>query len=71
MKTEVIYCMANCVIGVRDTLIGNGAMLLQEALKQGALLVLSQALNNFSTSTLGLNIALEGLYRYFKFFKSA
>ena len=66
MKTEVIYCMTNCVIGVRDTLIGNGAMLLQEALKQGALLVLSQALNNFSTSTLGLNIALEGLYRYFK-----
>lgn len=58
LKTELIFCIGNCCISTRDTLMGHGAILLQEVLKQGGFIILTQALDNRNTSTLGLNIAL-------------
>lgn len=73
IKNEIIYCIGNCVLGIQDTIFGHGLELLKMAIDQGAIEILTQALDykTHKTDTLGIKVALDGLSRYFKAFKKA
>jgi hypothetical protein len=73
IKNEIVYCVGNCVLGINDALYAHSIELLSEAIKQGAIKILVEAIDfNFAfTDSLGIKVALEGLHRYFKHFKSA
>jgi hypothetical protein len=73
IKNEILYCIGNCTLGVRDTLCDSALGLLKQALDQGALVILVEALGykNHKMNADGLKIALDSLKRYFKFFKQA
>lgn len=45
IKTEIIYCIRNCSVGIQDTLLGHGVQLILKSINQGALLILIEALD--------------------------
>lgn len=73
IKNEILYCVGNCTLGIRDSLCDSAYGMLKQAIDQGALIILAEALS-FKThkmNTSGLHITLDSLKRYFKFFKQA
>jgi hypothetical protein len=73
IKNEIIYCIGNCTLGVRDSLSDSALAILKQALDQGALTILAEALafKCHKMDADGLKITLDSLKRYFKFFKQA
>jgi len=73
VKNEIIYCVGNCILSIQDTLLINGLHLLRQVIDQGAIKVLTQALDFTAANTqnLGLKVALDGLLGFFKVFKKA
>jgi hypothetical protein len=73
IKNEILYCVGNCTLGVRDTLSNSALALLKQALDQGAMSILAEALcyKAHKMDNDGLKITLDSIRRYFKFFKQA
>lgn len=59
------------MLAIQDALLPDGLSLLRQAVDQGAISLLTSALDYQSTATnaLGLKVALEGLRRYLKVFQ--
>ena len=70
-KIEVIFCIGNCTTSVLDTVYLHGLELLMEAVNQGALKILVEALGFelARTCSFGLTVALDSLHRYFSCYK--
>ena len=70
-KIEVIFCVGNCTTAVSDALYMHGLELLIEAVSQGAIKILVEALSyEFAkTCSFGLKIALDSIAKYFGFYK--
>lgn len=73
IKNEILYCVGNCTLGIKDALLYHGLKLLKMALDQGALSILCSALHykSIPTESDSLKVALDSLGFYFKFFRKA
>ena len=71
MKIEILFCIGNFTLGIKDCLFIEGLHILKDCVEQGALHIITKAIDFKQTLTdkQGLRVALNSLHQYFKIFK--